>query len=747
MIGCVLYQSLLPSLFGAVFLLEAPAGQDVPASPGTAVVNFPEGGELRVFVDYVGRTLGVRFVYGDELKGQTIELRPSPVEIPKDRLLPMLAGLLRVHDLAMVEVSPNVYRIVRAEQSSRSVAAFLPQGHPPDPASLRMVTQVLRVPTAKVETLAQSLAKFTSSARSELISVPERGLIIVTDYESRVALMKTILDALDAARPDVTMASVDVGGVDAASLASQVTAVLAEVYKKAAPGETPPTLRGDLLSRAIVVIGSQRQIDEARQLIDRLRPAEAQRTQRVYALTYLSVDRAKALIEKRLFASAITPAAVHLDADAPSNRLFITADPDTHALIEAVLTQEDLPLPQAQRPLRIYRPQNRKAADLLATLSQLLGQGAEFAVEPVASPQSTSSRAKDERPSSVTPPAQEKVQTPLVPPVPPVPPEVEAAMARQAARVQGPDYLLVEDEATNAILALGTPEFHAQLESLIQELDRRRPQVLIEMTLVAVTASDTLDLGFELESHDLKGAWDYLVFTSFGLSEIDVATGQRMLLPGLGGSGVLISPENIPILLRTLATHGLAKVISTPKILVSDNAKGMLRNVDEAPFTSVNASDTVATTSFAGFESAGTTLSVTPHIQEGALISLEYELSFSNFTGSSSNAAIPPPRTTNSFSSTVEVPDGYAVVTGGLDVTNHSDTVSEIPFIGRIPGLGLLFQNNARRKTQTRIFAFLRPVILRDDEFEALKFISLKEQEKAEVLPDDAPPSKPLWMR
>ena len=50
-------------------------------TPGTAVVNFPEGGELRVFVDYVGRTLEVRFVYGDELKGQTIELRPSP-EIP-----------------------------------------------------------------------------------------------------------------------------------------------------------------------------------------------------------------------------------------------------------------------------------------------------------------------------------------------------------------------------------------------------------------------------------------------------------------------------------------------------------------------------------------------------------------------------------------------------------------------------------------------------------------------------------------
>ncbi|MCC7291873.1 MAG: hypothetical protein IT449_07420 [Phycisphaerales bacterium] len=717
--------------------------QERPAhATDTVVVNFPEGGELKVLVDYVGKALGVRFIYSDELKGQTVELRPSPVEIPKDKLLAMLAGLLRVHDLALVETSPNVYRIVRSEQSSRSVSVLLPQEQPPDPSSLRMVTQVLRVPASKAETLAQNLAKFTSSAKSEMMAIPERGLLIVTDYESRLAILASLLEALESARPDVETATVDVGGVDAGSLAGQVSAVLTEVYKKASPSETPPVLRGDLLARAIVVIGTERQLEEAKQLIDRLRPAEALRTQRVYALTYLSVERAKALIEKRLYATSTAPAAVHLDADAPSNRLFITADPDTHLLIDKVLAQEDHPLPQAQRPLRIYRPQNRKATDLLATLSQLLGQGAQLAMESQPPPDAkTSAAGAAAKPSSVTLPSQEK------PPVPPVPPEVEAAMARQAARVQGPDYLLVEDEATNAILALGTPEFHAQLESLIQELDRRRPQVLIEMTLVAVALSDTLDLGFELESDDLKGAWDYLVFTSFGLSDIDAATGQRMLLPGLGGSGVLISPENIPVLLRTLATHGLARVVSTPKILVSDNARGLLRNVDEAPFTSVNASDTVATTSFAGFESAGTTLSVTPHIQEGDLITLEYELAFSSFSGAAANAAIPPPRSTNSFSSTVEVPDGYAVVTGGLEVTNKSDTTSEIPFVGRIPILGLLFQNNAQRKTQTRVFAFLRPVILRDDEFEALKFISLKHLQDAEVLPDDAPPSKPLWMR
>lgn len=732
---------------------EGRAAQEA-APPESVLVNFPEAGELKLFVDYVGKVLDVRFVYGEELKGQQVELRPSPVELPRERLLEMLAGLLRVHDLAMVEVSPQVYRIVRSENASRSVSSLLPMEGVADPDSLKMVTQVLRVPSGKVDTLVEKIGKFTSSPKSEVLAVPERGLLIVTDYEARIAVLQSLISTLESAQPDVRVATVEVelGETGTEAVATQVSALLSEVYKKTGATQTPPVLRADVTPGAIVVIGSQRQIEEASELIERFKPTVSRRKLRTYTLEYLSTERAQTLLQKRLAGSlSLKPEAVRIDADAPTNRLFVLADESAQAAIRLVLDTEDRPLPTALRPLRIYRPQNRKAAELLATLTQVLGQAPEKIAEEINLPSEKPSSAPS-RPSSVTPPA---AATPSAPPkeptaeLPPVPPEVEAALKHQptAAKVEGPDYLLVEDEATNAILALGTPEFHAQLKSLIDELDRRRPQVLIEMTLVAVTLSDSLDLGVELEAHDLKGAWDYLVFTSFGLSQIDVTTGQRMLLPGLGGSGVLISPENIPILLRTLATHGLARVVSTPKILVSDNAKGLLRNVDEAPFTSVNASDTVATTSFAGFESAGTTLSVTPHIQEGDLITLEYELSFSNFTGSANAAGVPPPRTTNSFSSTIEVPDGYAVVTGGLEVRNESDTVSELPLVGRIPILGVLFQSSSKKKNSTRIFAFLRPVILRDDEFAALKFISLKDLERAEVLENKAPASKPLWMR
>lgn len=211
--------------------------------------------------------------------------------------------------------------------------------------------------------------------------------------------------------------------------------------------------------------------------------------------------------------------------------------------------------------------------------------------------------------------------------------------------------------------------------------------------------------------------------------------------------GLALSPEDTPAILRALATHANSRVMSTPRIVVSDNSTGTIRSVDEAPFTSVNASNTVATTSFAGFESAGTTLTVTPHVAEGEHLTLNYNLNFSNFTGAAAAATAPPPRNTNAFSSTLEVPDGYTVVVGGLMVENDSDSVSEVPLLGRIPILGALFQSSTTSRTRSRVFAFIRPVILRDDQFRDLKFITQAQMEHVDLENTDFPPDRPMWMR
>jgi general secretion pathway protein D len=717
-----------------------------PPKGENVVIDFPDQIDLQVIVDYVGKTLGIRFVYGEELKGQKVDLRPAPVELPKSQLLNLLASLLRVRELAMVEESPGFYRIVRSDQTTHSVSAILPPSALPQRDSPRIITQVLTVPGGDIKTIPDKLTPFLSSPKAGLVAIPESNRIVVTDYESRIALLAELLTQLESGGREVEVRTVSLRGADPAALAAQISTILGETHRIRQRTGSPPSVRSDVVPQSLVLVGTTDQLQEAEALIQRLTPTQAELATRSFTPRYISLDRAKRLIDHVVLSlSSNLPAPASIYDDTAGGRLFVTAQARTLEAIEKLLQAEDLPRPDTQRPLRVYRPKHRKVGEMLATISQLLGETVEWSTaERIETPKVE--RTPLPSTSGRSPPTPGTGQSPPVPPSQ-EPVKSETATPRAQLRVQGKDYVLTADEHTNSILAIGTREFHAQLESLIDDLDRRRPQVLIEMTLVAITMSDALDLGVELESLDLGDGWDYLAFSNFGLSTIDPITGQRTLTPGVGANGILIGPKEVPILLRALATRANARVISTPKLLVSDNARGSLRNVDEAPFTSVNASTTVATTSFAGFESAGTTLSVTPHISQGDYLALEYELTFSNFSGSSSGAAVPPPRSTNSFTSTVEVPDGYTLITGGLVVDNKNDSTSEVPLLGRIPGLGKLFQNNARKNTKTKIFAFIRPAILRDDELEALKLITLKDVELAGLASDGAPGGGPLWMR
>ena len=176
-----------------------------------------------------------------------------------------------------------------------------------------------------------------------------------------------------------------------------------------------------------------------------------------------------------------------------------------------------------------------------------------------------------------------------------------------------------------------------------------------------------------------------------------------------------------------------------------DNATGSLNSVQDAPFTSVNASTTVATTSFGGFENAGTTISVTPHISEGEHLNLEYSLTLSTFTGQSGEG-IPPPRQRNEIESEVSVPDGHTIVIGGLSRSDDSETTSKLPLLGDIPFLGYLFSSRTRARSTSTLFAFLRPVILRDDLFADLEYLSERDLRDAGLAPW-YPASEPILVR
>jgi general secretion pathway protein D len=308
--------------------------------------------------------------------------------------------------------------------------------------------------------------------------------------------------------------------------------------------------------------------------------------------------------------------------------------------------------------------------------------------------------------------------------------------------VQTKDALVTADPNTNTIIVVAPPAVQSVYKQLIMLLDKRRPQVMVEVTLVTLDTTNSFSLGVDLSAPDSRGR--RFLFSSFGLSQVDVDTGQLALAPGTGFNGAILGASDINIVLRALATSGRAKVLSAPKVLVNDNSTATLNAVNEAPFVSLNASDTVSTTSFAGYASAGTSITMTPHISEGDHLQLRYSITLSSFTGQSSGG-IPPPRQTNSVDSEVTVPDGCTIVVGGLTREDVNDTVSKVPWLGDIPLLGYIFSSRTKNNTQSTLFVFVRPVILRDDQFEDIKFYSRRDQDKAGVA--QMPTSSPKWMR
>jgi general secretion pathway protein D len=268
---------------------------------------------------------------------------------------------------------------------------------------------------------------------------------------------------------------------------------------------------------------------------------------------------------------------------------------------------------------------------------------------------------------------------------------------------------------------------------------------MVEAKFVVIDTSNDFSLGVEVSTGDRSGLKRVFAFSSYGLSTVNPVNGALSIIPGLAFNGTLVDPETADVVTRALVKNRRARVTSSPRILVSDNATGQLTSVEEVPFTSVNASQTVATTSFAGFADAGTTITVTPRVRDETSLQLDVAISVNTFTGTGSQG-IPPPRQTEEVTSQVIVPDGHTVILGGLNRRSDSYNYTGLPLLNRIPIVRAATGLTSTGDTDSSMFIFIRPVILQEDKFKDLRYIS-EEDARAACLPPDYPESRPVWMR
>ena len=136
------------------------------------------------------------------------------------------------------------------------------------------------------------------------------------------------------------------------------------------------------------------------------------------------------------------------------------------------------------------------------------------------------------------------------------------------------EILISVDRNTNAVIVNAPYRMHQVIQDIITQLDQRRPQVLIEVRVISISHTDGFNLGVELEHNRLDKEKPVLVFSNFGLSEIDAATGERtMNVAGVGLGASIVTGRDLEIIVRALQTEIRAKTLSAPRLLVNRSTR------------------------------------------------------------------------------------------------------------------------------------------------------------------------------
>lgn len=370
---------------------------------------------------------------------------------------------------------------------------------------------------------------------------------------------------------------------------------------------------------------------------------------------------------------------------------------------------------------RVFRLANADAEGVTDILRGLMG-GEEAATNPIARSLATpGGRAalpsvQTGRPNEVGPASK-----------PPSSPDMISTGGTASRRGFSVGDLAIEPAPSlNAIVVRGTPAAIATLEPLINQLDVRRPQVMIEAAIVEISGDAAEQFGVQLgvgSSTPNVSSGGSVSFSGQGISVRDVlsALGSPAASATLGnGLSVNVGSGNdFRVLVQALGQSTKANLLSTPSLTTLDNEPAEIVVGQNVPFrtgsftTSGNSTNPFTTIER---QDVGITLRVVPRIHKGDVIKLEVAQEVSSLAGSTIAGAADLITNRRSIETTVLADDGQTIVLGGLITDDRMSVKSQVPLLGDIPLLGELFKNRRQSQTKRTLFVFLRPTILRDKE-------------------------------
>lgn len=298
---------------------------------------------------------------------------------------------------------------------------------------------------------------------------------------------------------------------------------------------------------------------------------------------------------------------------------------------------------------------------------------------------------------------------------------------------------LDSDDRTNVLIIRDLPQNIAEVRKLVATLDTATPQVLIEARIVEVDTSFTRELGVQWGG-TFRGGGN----TQYGISGVQGSTGASISggainssntvpfsptapaptfavnLPaaigsGAGGGisfGILRDNLRLDLSLSALEASGKGKIISSPRIVTTDNKEATIEQGTQIPYSTVSASGTNTQ-----FVDATLSLKVTPHITPDGRVTMKLEAK--NDSQGEVGATGQPAINKKKATTEVLVRDGETAVIGGILQITRNENQAGLPWLSKIPVLGYLFRKDTNQTRNRELLIFITPKILNQEPVQA----------------------------
>jgi type II secretory pathway component GspD/PulD (secretin) len=368
------------------------------------------------------------------------------------------------------------------------------------------------------------------------------------------------------------------------------------------------------------------------------------------------------------------------------------------AVLPAPAAQSNEPTTRRQTfapELFVIALKHARAIDVAGTINALFGRttGSQFG-------------AVNNRPPTLS----EELRVLQTPPTePPLPQAMPGASGRSAALTG--DLTIIPDSRGNTLLIRANRADFELIQAAVQQLDVRPAQVLIEVLIVEARRDRSFALGIEASIGDqhVKNTENTTVGGEFAPGSTGLGDFTLRVM-GAGG-------YDLNATIRAAAGRGDVKIVSRPVVLTTNDEQAEVVVGSQRPFGQVSRAvptDAAVRDQIVQYKDVGTKLTVRPTISIDGTVQLNVTQEVSNATTETAFNA--PVISTRSIRTDLLVKDGQTIVMGGLTDKQRDVQSAGIPILSSIPFFGGLFGRQARNTTETELFIFLTPRVIRTDE-------------------------------